>query len=233
LNTGALGIPESSRQIPHNLLRIAWIRLRMGYPRAILSSARRVVPMPREKLTKRVVDGLKPPEPSKVGVKVRETLAWDRELRGFGVQVMPSGLKSFVIQYRNAEGRTRRTVLGRYGLMTVEEARKIAHEKLVAVSKGIDPAAGPSRDAEALTVADICDWYLREAEVGRILGKRRRPIKASTLAMDRSRIERHRARQNREATQRKPRRVGLRRRGRRLAHSLHPAQPSRARDAAR
>ncbi|MBR0683840.1 site-specific integrase [Roseomonas eburnea] len=147
--------------------------------------------MPKEKLTKRVVDALKPPKPSKVGVKVRETLAWDRELRGFGVQVMPSGLKSFVIQYRNAEGRTRRSVLGRYGLMTVEEARKIAHEKLVAVSKGIDPAAEPSRDAEALTVADICDWYLQEAEAGRILGKRRRPIKASTLAMDRSRIERH------------------------------------------
>ena len=47
---------------------------------------------------------------------------WDRELRGFGVQVMPSGLKSFVIRYRTAEGRHRRVVIGRYGLMTVEEA---------------------------------------------------------------------------------------------------------------
>jgi hypothetical protein len=70
--------------------------------------------MAGEKLTKRVVDAQKAPEPSKVGVKVRESFLWDRELRGFCVQVMPSGLKSFVIQY------PRRVVLGRYGLMTVE-----------------------------------------------------------------------------------------------------------------
>ena len=97
--------------------------------------------MAGEKLTKRVVDALKAPEPSKVGVKVRESFVWDRELRGFGVQVMPSGLKSFVIQYRTPEGRHRRVVIGRYGLMTVEEARTLAHEQLVAVSKGVDPVA--------------------------------------------------------------------------------------------
>jgi integrase len=116
---------------------------------------------------------------------------WDRELRGFGVQVMPSGLKSFVIQYRTPEGRNRRAVIGRYGLMTVEEARKLAHEKLVAVSKGVDPIAEEAKAAGLVHVAEVCDWYLAEAEAGRILGRRRRPIKPSTLAMDRSRIEAH------------------------------------------
>jgi integrase len=147
--------------------------------------------MAEERLTKRVVDALKPPKPSKVGVKVRESFVWDRELRGFGVQVMPSGLKSFVIQYRTPEGRSRRGVIGRYGLMTVEEARILAHEKLVAVSRGVDPVAEEAKAAGLLTVAGICDWYISEAEAGRILGRRRRPIKASTLAMDRSRIESH------------------------------------------
>lgn len=147
--------------------------------------------MATEKLTKRIVDALKAPEPSKVGVKVREHFVWDRELRGFGVQVMPSGLKSFVIQYRTSEGRNRRAVIGRYGLMTVEEARKLAHEKLVAVSKGVDPVAEEARAVGLLTVAEVCDWYLAEAEAGRILGRRRRPIKRSTLAMDKSRIEAH------------------------------------------
>jgi hypothetical protein len=128
--------------------------------------------MAGEKITKRVVDALKAPEPSKVGVKVRESFMWDRELRGFGVQVMPSGLKSFVIQYRTPEGRPRRVVLGRYGLMTVEEARIIAHEKLVAVSKGIDPVAEDAKAAGLVTVAEICDWYTAEAEAGRILGRR-------------------------------------------------------------
>ncbi len=147
--------------------------------------------MASEKLTKRVVDALKAPKPSKVGVKVREEFVWDRELRGFGVQVMPSGLKSFVILYRTPEGRNRRVVIGRYGLMTVEAARKQAHEKLIAVSKGVDPIADEAKTAGLLTVSDICDWYLVEAGAGRILGRRRRPIKPSTLAMDRSRIEAH------------------------------------------
>jgi len=147
--------------------------------------------MATEKITKRIVDALKAPKPSRDGVKVREHFVWDRELRGFGVQVMPSGLKSFVIQYRTLEGRNRRAVIGRYGLMTVEDARKLAHEKLVAVSKGVDPVAEEAKAAGLLTVAEVCDWYLAEAEAGRILGRRRRPIKSSTLAMDRSRIEAH------------------------------------------
>jgi integrase len=147
--------------------------------------------MAGEKLTKRFIDALKAPEPSKVGVKVRESFVWDRELRGFGVQVMPSGLKSFVIQYRTPEGRNRRAVIGRYGLMTVEKARVLAHEKLVAVSKGIDPIAEEAKAAGLMTVAEICDWYIAEAKAGRILGRRRRPIKASTLTMDKSRIESH------------------------------------------
>ena len=132
--------------------------------------------MASEKLTKRVVDALKAPKPSKVGVKVREEFVWDRELHGFGVQVMPSGLKSFVIQYRTPEGRNRRAVIGRFGLMTVEVARKHAHEKLVAVSKGVDPIAEEANGGRLLTVADICDWYLAEAAAGRIIGRRRRPI---------------------------------------------------------
>jgi integrase len=40
-------------------------------------------------------------------------------------------------------------------------------------------------------VAQVCDWYLEYAETGRLLGRKNRPIKASTLVMDRSRIETH------------------------------------------
>jgi hypothetical protein len=70
---------------------------------------------------------------------------------------MPSGLKSFVVQYRTPEGKTRRLVIGRYGLMTVEDARVVAHEKLVAVSKGIDPAVPVEPDGSTATVGEICD----------------------------------------------------------------------------
>jgi integrase len=142
-----------------------------------------------KKLTKQLVDALKP---SKVGVKGSYSFAWDQELRGFGVQVMASGLKSFVVQYRNALGRSRRVVIGRYGVLTVEEARREAKAVLGKIATGADPIEEKQAAAEdAITVADVCDWYLTEAEAGRILGRRRRPIKASTLAMDRSRIEVH------------------------------------------
>lgn len=141
-----------------------------------------------EKLTKRVVEGLKPP---KVGVPGSDLFVWDRELKGFGVRVSPQGLKSFIVQYRTPSGRHRRTVIGRFGLTTVEQARIDAHERLVAVSKGVDPAEETASERGTMTIGEVCDWYLREAGEGRILGRRNRPIKASTLAMDRSRVDTH------------------------------------------
>jgi integrase len=136
------------------------------------------------KLTKRAVGALRKPSKG-------QTFLWDGELRGFGVRTIPSGLKTFILQYRNAEGRSRRIVIGRYGVLTVEKAREQAQIKLGAVAGGADPAEERAASREAMTVAELCDWYLREAEAGHILGRRNRPIKASTLAMDQSRIKAH------------------------------------------
>lgn len=136
------------------------------------------------RLTKRAIDALKP---SRRGEQFR----WDREVRGFGIRVKPSGTKTFVIQYRNVEGRTRRTVLGQFGVLTVEQARAIAKKKLATVVDGADPADDRLAVRRGLTVAQLCDWYLDEAEAGRLIGRLRRPIKASSLAGDRSRIEQH------------------------------------------
>ncbi|MEF2549720.1 integrase arm-type DNA-binding domain-containing protein [Aurantimonas sp. E1-2-R+4] len=136
------------------------------------------------KLTKRSVDALECPTKG-------QAFLWDRETRGFGVRALPSGLKSYVLQYRAPTGRSRRINIGRHGVLTVEQARNIAREKLVAVSKGTDPADVNKASRVARSVAEICDWFTENAESGRILGRRRRPIKPSTLAMDRSRIEQH------------------------------------------
>lgn len=136
------------------------------------------------KITKRAVDALQP-EPD------RDVFAWDSELRGFGIRVKPSGVKSFLIQYRNAGRRTRRLVLGQHGALTSEVARDLARKKLTAVAEGEDPSADRHVARAGMTVGEVCDWYLEQAEAGRILGRNRRPIKASTLHMDRSRIETH------------------------------------------
>lgn len=136
------------------------------------------------RLTKRTIDALKPD-------RRRDTFLWDGELRGFGVRMKPSGTKTFMIQYRNLEGRTRRCVIGQYGVLTVEQARDRAQKKLAAVIDGADPSAERHAIRQGLTVSALCDWYLTEAEAGRLIGRNRRPIKASSLSGDRSRIELH------------------------------------------
>jgi site-specific recombinase XerD len=138
--------------------------------------------MPR--LTKRAVDALQ----KRAG---GDAFLWDSELRGFGVRMKPSGTKTFVIQYRNAERRTRRFVIGQYGVLSVEVARDLAKKKLASVIDGGDPSQERRAARDGITVAEVCDWYLQEAESGRLLGRNRRPIKASSLAGDRSRIEQH------------------------------------------
>jgi Arm DNA-binding domain/Phage integrase, N-terminal SAM-like domain len=129
------------------------------------------------KLTKRVVDTIRPDPAGR-----RDMFAWDSELRGFGVRMKPSGAAAYLIQYRNMEGRTRRLAIGKLGTLTPEEARGLARDKLVEATKGADPSAERHAVKTAMTVAELCELYLTE-------GARR--IKPSTLAMDRSRIERH------------------------------------------
>lgn len=136
------------------------------------------------KLTKKIVDALQH-EPD------RDVFAWDAEVRGFGVRLKPSGTRTFLIQYRNAERRSRRFVIGQYGILTVELARDLAKKKLASVIDGGDPAAERRAAREGMTVAEVCDWYLAEAEAGRLLGRNRRPIKPSSVAGDRSRIDQH------------------------------------------
>jgi integrase len=139
------------------------------------------------KITKRVVDALRPGS----SYDVFKWDAGDGALKGFGVRVKPSGAASYLVQYRNKEGRTRRLVLGRVGELTPDQARSVAVDKLAAVRKGADPSAERHTSRRGPTVAEVCDWYLTEAKAGQILGRRDQPIKASTLAMDRSRIDCH------------------------------------------
>jgi integrase len=116
---------------------------------------------------------------------------WDGEIRGFGVRVKPSGTKTYFIQYRNAEGRTRRLVIGKHGVLATDEARELGRQKLAEVSKGEDPSAKRHAARTGMTVSEICDWYLEEARAGRLVGRTRRPIKPSTLDSDEGRIKVH------------------------------------------
>jgi integrase len=136
-----------------------------------------------QKLTKRAVDAVR----SQPG---RDAFHWCGELRGFGVRVKPSGVKTFLIQYRTRRGGTRRYSIGQYGRVTVEEARREAKIKLADVARGEDPSEARRAARDARTVADLCDSYMQDAWAGRILHRGRRK-KSSTLRIDEGRIRRH------------------------------------------
>lgn len=103
------------------------------------------------KLTKRVVDA--------AGSQEREYFLWDDLLPGFGLRVLPSGRKTYVVQYRQ-HGRTRRLALGPHGVLTTEQARNLAADKLYEVKKGGDPSEERHLDRAAKTVAELAEAFM-------------------------------------------------------------------------
>ncbi len=126
------------------------------------------------KLTKAMIDSAEPPS--------GELFLWDGALPGFGVRAKASGVKSFILQYRNRHGRSRRVTLGRYGTLTLDEARRLAKQELSAVSQGRDPRQQRDDDRAAISIADLAERYMTDHCTGR--------CKPSTLLAHRWLIDR-------------------------------------------
>ena len=89
------------------------------------------------KLTKRTVDAIEP--------QATEFFIWDESIPGFGLRVMPSGRKSFVVQYR-AGRRPRRMSPGPSTVLTCDQLSWNDHCQ----------ARGALRKRTSIFIADCC-----------------------------------------------------------------------------
>lgn len=130
-----------------------------------------------ERLGKRAVDAAKP--------AASAYRLWDADLKGFGLKVAPTGVKTYFVWYRVGSGRNaprREYTIGRHGPLTPDQARGEAERVLGRVSLGEDPQGSRHRARAEMTLGEICDHYLSDGVATK---------KASTLATDRTRIDRH------------------------------------------
>jgi integrase len=121
------------------------------------------------KLTKVMIDSAR----EKARIQGQEVVTWDTTMPGFGIRVKPSGTVGFMIQYRNEYNKSRRHTIGRFGVMTLEEARTEARTLLSASSRGRDPRADKLRKRDENSVADLAARYMQDHCEGR--------CKASTI----------------------------------------------------
>ena len=130
-------------------------------------------------VTQRAVDQLE-------GDADRDVFLWDEALSGFGVRVFKStGRKAYVAHWKR-DGRTRQITLGSHPTLKAEAARRKALTALAAVAAGQDPAAERDAAKASPTIADVCAAWLKLGT-----GPAGKAKQASTLSMDRSRIEGH------------------------------------------
>lgn len=91
----------------------------------------------------------------------------DYELRdtvtpGFLCKLTAGGRKVFMLQYRTNWGERRKPAIGRFGELTVEQARSIAQGWLADVRRGNDPSAAKLAARQAPTVRELCSQFMEE-----------------------------------------------------------------------
>jgi len=126
--------------------------------------------MKKIRITKSYVDTIKLPPVSASG-KATQAFYRDASIPGFGLRVTSGGAKSFIIEKR-IKGRVKRVTIGRYGNLTVPQARKEAMKLLGEVAIGKDPQAERrSEHAKGTTLQEAFDDYILS----------RKDLKASTV----------------------------------------------------
>src|SRR3954464_12819417 len=128
------------------------------------------------KLTKTVVESLEP--------STQEQVVWDEALPGFGLRIKSTGVRSYIVQYRNRHsGASKRMTIGQHGpLLTFEQAKRQARALLADAARGQDPVEDRRYARRAPTVADLAADYLAHHAVPK---KRPKSVRDDRSMLDR------------------------------------------------
>jgi integrase len=133
-------------------------------------------------ITKRDVEALEPGQ-----------TIWDAGIRGvlgFGARRQVGTAVSFLLAYRNQDGRQRRYTIGKFTALTVEAARDRAKTLRERIGRGEDPAASKAEQLHGETVAEMVDAYIADCRAGHVLIRRTgKPKRTSTIEIDAYRLE--------------------------------------------
>jgi len=112
------------------------------------------------RISKSFVDKVEIPAFSSTGTSTQKFYR-DSAIVGFGLRVTSGGAKSFIVEKR-INGKVKRITLGRYGNLTVEQAKKEAMKVLGKVATGSDPIAEKKeKNIRSLSLQETYDDYLK------------------------------------------------------------------------
>lgn len=105
-------------------------------------------------LTKKDITAMKP--------QGKDWYLWCESPRGFGVRCSKNGKKTYILQYRNQHGRSRRLTIAKVDVLSVAIARQQAIKLLAELVAGGDPAEAREKRLSAPSMRDLCERYYQE-----------------------------------------------------------------------
>ncbi|PBB94950.1 MULTISPECIES: site-specific integrase [unclassified Mesorhizobium] len=116
--------------------------------------------MPILKLTKRNVEAIEKPG------SAAPVFYWDEDLKGFGLRFMPSGVATWIVEYRpGAGGRgvaKKRVKIGRLDKLEADKAREAAKKILAGVELGADPAKAKAEERATQVFSQLAATYVED-----------------------------------------------------------------------
>lgn len=142
-------------------------------------------PTERVSLSKSLIDKLP------LSLNGKQITVYDKNLQGFALRIGATS-KTFIVYKRLNNGSPKRVTLGKYGHLTIDQARQMAQQELAKLTQGIDPNAVKKQVREELQKTEVSTtetlgWLLDKYEHDQIKGQKGgRPTTLKNIELVRS-----------------------------------------------